>query len=474
MSLTRAVLSAVLIVAVALATSANPSALASSAASEEVAQASGDYGTVSGRVLIQTSPGAVPVPARSGYVFANTSVERSSVVPLGPDGRFVLPYGPVTGSSYPYYLYMRFVSTDSRALPVREWLGNRRGIDGETYPFIEVSGPFQVVELGDVVLEPRKFDVRRVAGSDRFATAATFARQATGEFTGREVIVVNGMDFPDALSAGAFSGHMGAPIVLVTRDSLPRVSRDVIKALDPSQITIVGGIGVVSREVEWELYGLTRPGGNVVRVSGQDRYATSRSMLAELIKTKEVRRLFVVTGRDFPDALAAVGAASRIDTNGGVLLVDGSSPRLDDATIRSISRTRSALSPAARPLAITIVGGPQVVSRGIEQQLRAAGHVVDRVYGADRYETAVAIGDRFFPVDWSVRAHIATGSGFADALSVSGLMGLHSSPLYLSGADCIPRVAYDSLVKRLVNDVRVIGGAGALGANVARVTPCPR
>src|SRR5439155_24623495 len=58
------------------------------------------------------------------------------------------------------------------------------------------------------------FPVTRLAGADRFATAAKLADASFG--TGAPVVfLAPGRSFPDALAAGAAAGRLGGPVLLV-------------------------------------------------------------------------------------------------------------------------------------------------------------------------------------------------------------------------------------------------------------------
>src|SRR5206468_462556 len=100
--------------------------------------------------------------------------------------------------------------------------------------------------------------VERLAGADRYATAAAVAN-AVGR--SEIVLVASGETFPDALAAGA----LGLPVLLTQRTSLPDVTRAAIGTAHP---VVVGGPVAVANGVV--------PGAE--RVAGADRYATSAAV----------------------------------------------------------------------------------------------------------------------------------------------------------------------------------------------------
>ncbi|HET8769026.1 MAG TPA: cell wall-binding repeat-containing protein, partial [Pedococcus sp.] len=82
--------------------------------------------------------------------------------------------------------------------------------------------------------------VTRVAGSDRFATAAQLSR-ATYAAGVPNVFVATGADFPDALSGSAAAGAQRVPVLLVGTSSIPSATATELRRLRPARITVLGG-----------------------------------------------------------------------------------------------------------------------------------------------------------------------------------------------------------------------------------------
>jgi hypothetical protein len=171
--------------------------------------------------------------------------------------------------------------------------------------------------------------VRRVAGSDRFGTAAGSSTSSTilGADVDRIFVVEGrhddpGRGWPDALSASGVAAHTGEPILLVTRDDVPPETSSALQVHSSARVTIVGGTAAVSEAVEAEIAAQV---AEVDRVAGGDRYATAVAA-ADLATAEGASAVhpWLGTGRDWPDALAAAPAVAR---DGGVLLlVDGQDP----------------------------------------------------------------------------------------------------------------------------------------------------
>lgn len=112
------------------------------------------------------------------------------------------------------------------------------------------------------------------------------------------------------------------PILLVTRDSVPAETAASLQVHADARAMIVGGSAAVSEAVAQEVDGIV---ASVERIPGRDRYETS-ARAADLAVTNGASAVdpWLVTGRNWPDALAAASAVAR---DGGVLLlVDGRDP----------------------------------------------------------------------------------------------------------------------------------------------------
>jgi Ca2+-binding RTX toxin-like protein len=95
-------------------------------------------------------------------------------------------------------------------------------------------------------------EVVRLGGADRYATAL----EISGHFfpTGAErVYLATGANFPDALTATPGAGINGSPVLLVPPTGLTPALRAEITRLNPGQVFVLGGTGVVSEAVEIEL-----------------------------------------------------------------------------------------------------------------------------------------------------------------------------------------------------------------------------
>lgn len=102
-------------------------------------------------------------------------------------------------------------------------------------------------ELEAIVPDAR---ITRVAGVDRYDTAARLARPCTA--TGR-VYVATGTQFADALAGAVAAGRDGCPMLLVPPAGLTTRLRSAVSGLSPTDIRILGGSAAVSFRAEGQL-----------------------------------------------------------------------------------------------------------------------------------------------------------------------------------------------------------------------------
>jgi putative cell wall-binding protein len=173
-------------------------------------------------------------------------------------------------------------------------------------------------------------DVGRVAGTNRFDTAARVARMMGGS----QAYLVEGTHadpnrgWPDAVAVSGLAAAQLRPILLTVHGALPTETAAAIQHLGVRNLSIVGGTAAVSDAVAQRARQLSP---HVERLSGPDRYATA-AVVAErsVFNVMDPHTLWVVTGGNWPDALTAGAAAG---TQGGiVLMVPGWRDTLEGAT----------------------------------------------------------------------------------------------------------------------------------------------
>lgn len=164
-------------------------------------------------------------------------------------------------------------------------------------------------------LEDAGYTTDRLAGDDRFATAAAVARFATGAggAPSTTAILSNGRQFPDALAAAPLAAAENLPLLLTEVDALPPATAEALDDLGIERVVVPGGTAVVSDGVVDEVGDL---GIEVERVAGSDRTTTAIALsdfaAAEYGWERDV--LTLARGDAFPDALAIGARAGSLES----------------------------------------------------------------------------------------------------------------------------------------------------------------
>lgn len=312
------------------------------------------------------------------------------------------------------------------------------------------------------ILPLDSFEAVPVSGATRIDTAIAAAESAFPEGAGT-VVVATAYNWPDALGGAALAGALDGPILLTSPSDLPATVASAITGLGAGKAVILGGTAAVGTPVETELKALLGA-GNVSRVAGSDRYRTAEAIAAETVKLLGAGydgMALVSTGGNFPDALAASPLAAA--KSWPIFLVDKTKP---------LSATTLAQMQGDGVTDVAILGGTAVVPSGIEDSLKAAFGTmrVDRLAGADRYETGCIVAD--YGVEnaglfWN-RVALATGQNFPDALAGGVLQGRDGSVMLLTpSASLDPFVSAKLTAKKSqITEVKYLGGLNAVSQTV--------
>ncbi|BAU33102.1 cell wall-binding repeat-containing protein [Microcella alkaliphila] len=194
---------------------------------------------------------------------------------------------------------------------------------------------------------------------------------------------------------------------------------------------------------------------STARLAGPDRFATAVE-ISRAAFPSGAPVVVIANGLSFPDALSAGPAA--VQLGGPVLLVGPTS-------IPSVVRTELN---RLRPQRIVVVGGTGVVSGAVATELRsfASSRSVTRLGGADRYATSRAIAEFAFPRASEV--YIATGAGFADALSAGAAGANRAAPVVLvpGTASTVDSATRSLLTRMRISQIYVAGGTGVVSGGV--------
>ena len=290
----------------------------------------------------------------------------------------------------------------------------------------------------------------RYAGSDRYATAAVVSANTFSPGVPVAYVAV-GSDFPDALAGVPAAIRRGGPILLTRTTSIPAATASELSRLNPAEIVVLGGTAAVSSTVESQLAAYTS--GPVRRLAGSNRFGTAAAISQDTFPSGS-SVVYVATGSDFPDALAAGPIAGLND--GPVLLTTKDS--LPSVTRNEILRLG--------PSQIVILGGDAAVSPAVAAELGTLGASVSRLAGSHRYSTAALASQSEFSPGIPV-AFISIGTNFPDALAGGVAAGVTGGPVLLVSPGALPASTAGELNRLNPVDIIILGGEGAVSSSVA-------
>ncbi|MDO8879526.1 MAG: cell wall-binding repeat-containing protein [Coriobacteriia bacterium] len=291
----------------------------------------------------------------------------------------------------------------------------------------------------------------RLAGPDRRATAIQVSRTSFPAGS-RAVIVATDSDFPDALAGAQLAAAVNGPVLLTPTDALPAAVSAEITRLGARTVFVLGGERALTGRVATALSRV--PGvTSVERLGGVDRYATALAIARRARdRTRTITTAVVVSGRVWPDAVAAGALAAANDWP--IVLADGD--RLPAASVAVLAEYGIAQT--------IIVGQTEAVGPSVESVAPSP----TRIGGADRYETAALLAE--YALDRGLlpgRALVATGRDFPDALTAGPLGGRARAPVLLvDPADAsAPALAYIGRHADQITDLWLVGEDDALPAS---------
>lgn len=240
-----------------------------------------------------------------------------------------------------------------------------RAIPSETAVELLRLSPARIVIFGgteavsaSVATQLRQFtdgQVQRLPGADRYQTAALISKQQFPD--GADTIyVATGENFADALSGGAAAAKERGPVLLVRSSDIPDATAAELRRLNPKRVMVLGGPVSISTAIAGQV-GRTA-GAEITRVAGSNRYGTAASVSGATFDER-IDTVFIASGEDFPDALAATPAAGMLGSP--LLLIE--SDHLPSRVAQELCRLQ--------PRRIVLVGGAAALSESVEVALAA-------------------------------------------------------------------------------------------------------
>ena len=376
---------------------------------------------------ISTGSAIITVKTKDGAKIATCNVTvKNSVIPVTGVTLNKTALNLVTGASESL---VATISPSNATNKDVEWTSSNTNV-----ATVDTTGKVTGVSAGSATITVKTKDGAKVAtcnvtvknpvisanenkliGEDRYKTAIKVSNR--GWSKSDNVVIVNSSAIVDALSATPFAKMKNAPILLTGAENLNNETKKEITRLGAKNVYVIGGTGVVSKNVVSELKAMNL---NVDRISGDTRYTTALEVAKRLGNVSEIAVVNGVTGLADAVSIAPVAA----DRNMPIVL---SSPNEGTKVFDEFIKVNSIKTSY-------IIGGEAAISKDVAFKLPNA----NRLGGASRNETNAIILEKFYTNRDLNNIFVAKDGmkkvdDLIDALAVGVLASKEKSPVVIVG-----------------------------------------
>ncbi|MCG5102655.1 cell wall-binding repeat-containing protein [Oceanobacillus alkalisoli] len=295
-------------------------------------------------------------------------------------------------------------------------------------------------------------DVYPLEGPNRFETSVAISNHGW-HWEQPEYVVIGRGDLPiDALTGSVLASSLDSPLLLTRNDRLTPAVEQELKRIQPKYVYILGGKGAISTNVEKQLQDMFRS-SRVERIEADLRYGTAAKVADIVASKKKVNEVFITTGDEkSSDPLAIAPYAG--EKNIPILLTN--TKKLSEEARNFITKNNVSK--------VTIIGGKTAVSANVENELKKLTGKVERVSGKARFDTGLAIINKYYNKNQLDNIFVAQGMDIADALSAAPLAAKKGSPLVLTLSDQVPKSVNTWLKSNTPTkpDIYFLGGNSAI------------
>lgn len=308
------------------------------------------------------------------------------------------------------------------------------------------------LSVGIVNTTKAAINQERIWGGNRYDTSIAISKNGWKD-TSDYVIIANGEDFSDALSASPLAKKYNAPILLASKDKLDNEFDPILNLsnelsrLKAKKAIIIGGTESVSSKVEDTI---KKRNIETERICGNNRYSTAVEVAKRVGASNGI---IVAVGDDFLDALSAAPIAAI--KNMPIILI--SKDKVTDEIQDYIKNTTIPKT--------YVIGGSDLINDDVVNKFPN----VERILGSNESERNLNIINKFSKDLKYNTVYFASSKYFSDSLSGSVLAALTSSPIIL--IDENSETSVKEYVKSKIKDigkVNVLGGEEIINTSLLK------
>ncbi|WP_101774000.1 cell wall-binding repeat-containing protein [Peptostreptococcus faecalis] len=312
-------------------------------------------------------------------------------------------------------------------------------------------------------------NVTRIAGGDRYETAVLANKKYMNKADGNLAVIASGQDFKTALYGSYMASALKVPFyVLPKNDGVSKAVLSELDSLSIKRVYVMGDKGVLSAKVDNTL---KARGIGVERIHDKVDNYKNKVYICDYVDGILFNAFFpndiargdnigiLINDNKFPDLLSSVSFSSDLmRTHGyGVFSSNVLSERQEGLEY---------FSPQAY-----IIGGYDSVSNKFttEQPLGDGTYRGDnRIYGSDRYKTAVEIAKAYKPVlNKDIKTIVlVNGKDYPDALSSSLVATMNNGAVLLTQPEKLNADTREYIKNNDIRNVIIVGGTNSVSKTV--------
>lgn len=208
------------------------------------------------------------------------------------------------------------------------------------------------------------------------------------------------------------------------------------------------------KNTPYKVYLSNSSGLKVKRIFGSNRYKTAIKSSKNL--TNNSKKVFIASGesKSMIDALNVSPYAAVLKAP--VLLTEKT--EIAEETLSEIQRINASEA--------IIIGGTEAIGKNVEDQLKSKGLTVRRIFGNDRYDTALKVAEEAIEKGKlkENKIFLCSGESSADALSISSVSAKEEGIILLTNGNKLT----DGVKKYIKSEteVKIIGGVAVISDNL--------
>ena len=294
--------------------------------------------------------------------------------------------------------------------------------------------------MADIFLKDHKVVTKYDKDKDQTTYELTFKRYDVDKPSVSKLYVKNGEDFKEANLANEDKGVNTFKFIRKGEPEKSIIIKMYIPAMNAEK-TAKLTLNVKNEIAKSEITSL----------EGENRYDTA-CKISKKLYPKTNKRAVLASGQVTVDALSTSLFASK---KGAPILLTKSS-YLPSETIRELKRLGVS--------EVSIIGGYNTINRQVTDELRAMGISTERIYGSDRYDTAIELAKK--TGSDLKKLVIVNGVNYADAISISGYCAQNDYNMILTNGKSLSDGDM-SLIKKS-DEVIIVGGDKSISNDLER------